>query len=224
MVKLPKIPNTPENFNDIVNYFQSAVFPEMCDTPMKKSNFQRRCKNFIYDNRHGYLFYVEPPKDENSRPIPKRVVPAFDTELRGALFEKFHVGTAHFDFKKTYSMIYERHIGITQEEVKKYVRNCPTCIRNMSIKEKTDITPVISEGPLEHVQMDLVDFLSYAEFNDGYSYVLTMIDVFSRYIWAIPLLDKEGSTIHHEVVKIFMNFGPPPNSKRTTDQSLSRAF
>jgi hypothetical protein len=57
--------------------------------------------------------------------------------------------------------------------------------------------------------MDLVDFLSYAEFNDGYSYVLTMIDVFSRYVWAIPLLDKEGSTIHREVVNIFMNFGPP---------------
>jgi hypothetical protein len=36
-----------------------------------------------------------------------------------------------------------------------------------------------------------------------------MIDIFSRYVWAIPLCDKEGSTIHSELVKFIMNFGPP---------------
>lgn len=208
MVKLPKVPDTPEDFHEVVHYVRSTIFPAKCDTPAKKSNFQRRCKHFVYDSHHGYLFYVEPPKNENSQCTPKRVVPAFDTELKEALFQKFHDGAAHFDSKKTYNMIYERHIGITQDEVKKYVRNCPTCIRNTSIKEKTDITPVVSDGPLQHVQIDLVDFLSYAEHNDGYSYVLTMIDVFSRYVWAIPICDKEGSTIHTELLKFFMNFGP----------------
>ena len=208
MVKLPKVPDTPEDFHEVVHYVRSTIFLAKCDTPTKKSNFQRRCKHFVYDSQHGYLFYVEPPKNENSQCIPKRVVPAFDTELKEALFQKFHDGAAHFDSKKTYNMIYERHIGITQDEVKKYVRNCPTCIRNTSIKEKTDITPVVSDGPLQHIQIDLVDFLSYAEHNDGYSYVLTMIDIFSRYVWAIPLCDKEGGTIHTELLKFFMNFGP----------------
>ena len=50
------------------------------------------------------------------------------------------------------------------------------------IKEKADLTPVIANGPLKHIQVDLVDFFSFAEHNDGYSYVLTMIDVFSRYV------------------------------------------
>jgi len=36
-----------------------------------------------------------------------------------------------------------------------------------------------------------------------------MIDVFSRYVWTIPLKDKESSTIHKELVKIFENFGLP---------------
>ncbi|CAG8765095.1 8647_t:CDS:1, partial [Gigaspora rosea] len=81
-------------------------------------------------------------------------------------------------------------------EVEKYVNKCPTCIRNGSIKEKFDLVPVVSSGPLEHLQVDLVDLLSYAEHNDGYSYVLTLIDVFSYYVWAIPLKDKEENTIH----------------------------
>jgi len=82
-------------------------------------------------------------------------------------------------------------------------------MRNTSIKEKTDLTPVVANGPLQHIQIDLVDLLSFAEHNDGYSYILTMIDVFSRYVWAIPLKDKEGGTIHKELVKIFDDFGPP---------------
>jgi len=209
MVKLPKIPNTPEDFNDVSSYLRSGTFAAKYDTPTKRANFQRRCKNFLYDRQKGHLLYIQPPKDENSRPIFKRVVPAYDTELRAALFEKFHVGTAHFEYHKTYTMLFEQHIGITQDEVKKYVRNCSTCIRNTSIKEKADLTPVVANGPLEHVQVDLVDFLSFAEYNDGYSYILTMIDVFSRYVWAIPLQDKEGSTIHRELVKVFMSFGPP---------------
>ncbi|CAG8694639.1 9033_t:CDS:2, partial [Ambispora gerdemannii] len=40
-------------------------------------------------------------------------------------------------------------------------------------------------------------------------YVLTMIDVFSRYVWVIPLYDKGGDTIHWELVKIFTIVGPP---------------
>ncbi|CAG8766107.1 1400_t:CDS:2, partial [Gigaspora rosea] len=106
-------------------------------------------------------------------------------------------------------MIYERYIGITQDEVEKYVNECPTCIRNGNIKEKSDLVPVVSSGLLEHLQVDLVDLLSYAEYNDGYSYVLTLINVFSYYIWAIPLKDKKGNTIHGELVNIFKNFGPP---------------
>ncbi|CAG8694317.1 10055_t:CDS:2, partial [Gigaspora rosea] len=73
----------------------------------------------------------------------------------------------------------------------------------------SDLVPVVSSGPLEHLQVDLVDLLSHAEHNDGYSYVLTLIDIFSCYVWAIPLKDKEENTIHGELVNIFKNFGPP---------------
>ncbi|CAG8849126.1 16795_t:CDS:2, partial [Gigaspora margarita] len=108
---------------------------------------------------------------DNSLPTKKRVVLIYDSELRKALLEKFYIGNAHFEYHKTYTMIYERHI-----------------------------VPVVSDGPLEHLQVDLVDLLSYAEHNDEYSYILILIDVFSHYAWAIPLKDKEGSTIHSELL------------------------
>ncbi|CAG8670760.1 1870_t:CDS:2, partial [Paraglomus brasilianum] len=63
-------------------------------------------------------------------------------------------------------------------------------------------------APLERLQMDLVNLLSFAEHNDGYSYILTMIDVFSR-VWVILLKDKEGSTINKKLARHFSMFSPP---------------
>jgi len=209
MVKLLKIPDTPEDFNDVVAYLQSGVYAPKYNTPTKRRNLRRRCQDLTYDNKSGCLFYTEKPKDENAQPIKKRIIPTYDKELQEALLEKFHVGASHFEYHKTYAMLYKKHIGITQNEVKAFVRKCPTCIRNVTIKEKDDITPIISSAPLERLQMDLVDLLSFAEHNDGYSYILTMVDVFSRYVWVIPLKDKEGSTINKKLVRHFSMFGPP---------------
>ncbi|KAF0492758.1 hypothetical protein F8M41_021541 [Gigaspora margarita] len=150
MVKLPKILETPDNFNDIVNYIQHRDFAEKYNSSIKKLNFKRRCKNFLYNLQTGHLFLKQPSKGENSLPIIKRVVPTYDTELKDALFEKFHIGASHFDYYKTYTMTYEQYIGITQNEVEKYVNDCSTWVRNRSIKEKSDLTPVVSNGPLEH--------------------------------------------------------------------------
>ena len=42
---------------------------------------------------------------------------------------------------------------------------------------------------------DLVEMQKYAKVNNGYRYLLTVIDCFSKYAWAIPLKDKKGKTV-----------------------------
>ncbi|CAG8585306.1 1288_t:CDS:2, partial [Acaulospora morrowiae] len=49
-----------------------------------------------------------------------------------------------------------------------------TCNRTLSIKKKDDLTPVVSYGPMEHLQMDLVDFTAYKNDNDGFAWLLTI--------------------------------------------------
>jgi len=43
-------------------------------------------------------------------------------------------------------------------------------------------------------QADLADFKSIAKWNNGNSYVLVVIDVFSKYVWAEPVKNKEAKT------------------------------
>ena len=46
---------------------------------------------------------------------------------------------------------------------------------------------------------DIVDMQALEKFNDGYKYILTVIDIFSRFSWAIPQKTKTAK----ETVKSF---------------------
>lgn len=50
---------------------------------------------------------------------------------------------------------------------------------------------------------DLADLQMWSSSNDGYRYILTVIDVLSKYAWAVPLKDKTGSTVTAAFEKLF---------------------
>ena len=55
---------------------------------------------------------------------------------------------------------------------------------------------------------DLVEMQKFAKLNRGYRYLLTCIDIFSKYSWVIPLKDKKGITIKNVLQKIFKERKP----------------
>ncbi|GFX77689.1 uncharacterized transposon-derived protein F54H12.3 [Trichonephila clavipes] len=57
-------------------------------------------------------------------------------------------------------------------------------------------------------QADLVDMQSLAEFNKGYKYLLTCIDLFSKFAWAVPLKDKFGKSVKFGLEIIFKERKP----------------
>ena len=49
---------------------------------------------------------------------------------------------------------------------------------------------------------DLVEMQKFSKINKGYRYLLTCIDIFSKYAFVIPLKDKKGITIKNALQKI----------------------
>ena len=84
---------------------------------------------------------------------------------------------------------------------------------------------VIVPGIDAEFQADLVDVQNLSRYNKGYKYLLTCIDIFSKYAWVVPLKTKQGQ----ELVKAFqiiLSSGRKPN-KLQTDQGtefLNRVF
>ena len=48
---------------------------------------------------------------------------------------------------------------------------------------------------------DLVEMQKFAKLNKGYRYLLTCIDIFSKYSWVIPLKDKKGINVKNALQK-----------------------
>jgi hypothetical protein len=64
---------------------------------------------------------------------------------------------------------------------------------------------VIVAGIDDCWQADLVDVQAISDQNDGNKYILTCIDVFSKYAWAIPLKNKTGKSITVAFSQIFQH-------------------
>ena len=50
---------------------------------------------------------------------------------------------------------------------------------------------------------DLIDRQSFAEYNNGFKYLLSVVDIFSKYGWIVPLKDKSGKSVSQAFEKIF---------------------
>ena len=50
---------------------------------------------------------------------------------------------------------------------------------------------------------DLVEMQAFSKFNHGVRYLLTVIDVFSKYGWMLPIKDKTGKSVADEFKEIF---------------------
>jgi hypothetical protein len=51
--------------------------------------------------------------------------------------------------------------------------------------------------------IDLVEMIEWEKSNKGYKYILTIIDVFTKFAWAIPLLNKTANTVANVFTEIF---------------------
>ena len=82
-------------------------------------------------------------------------------------------------------------------------------IRRKFEKRRVIITGKNSKSPIDNTwTADLVDMQPYSRWNKGYKYLLTVLDVFSKYAWVIPIKDKKGETITNAFKGILNNRKP----------------
>ena len=107
--------------------------------------------------------------------VKRQVVPEHDIELRHRLLTKYH-SDKHFEYQKTFNLLYEHYIGIKKLQVKQFVEQCSKCCRSSSyrvpVAEAKEIDPALrSTRPWDFVIIDIIDFTAHAHENEGLGYV-----------------------------------------------------
>ena len=66
---------------------------------------------------------------------------------------------------------------------------------------------------------DLIDKSSLSKYNNNYKFILTVIDIFTKYAWAIPLKNKSGLSITNGF-KLIPSEGPQGGSESRKPEKL----
>lgn len=101
-----------------------------------------------------------------------------------------------------------RYSGSPIKTVTKWLSSQDTYTLHKPIRKTFPRRKTFAKGINDLFQADLVEMQSMSRANDGYRYILTCIDVFSKYAFAIPLKDKKGSTVSAAFETIFAERTP----------------
>ncbi|KAI8477990.1 hypothetical protein Bbelb_442810 [Branchiostoma belcheri] len=134
-------------------------------------------------------------KEQRSKPVEKKKKNADVTDeiLRNVYYDPGNpagfggVGRLH-------QAVGSKH-GITRQQVKDWLRSQDTYTLHKPIRRRFKRGRVVVSGLNHQWQADLADLSSLAKHNDGYRYLLTCIDVLSKFAWAVPIKDKKGLTL-----------------------------
>jgi len=107
-----------------------------------------------------------------------------------------------------------RKSELKHSDVKEFLQQQDIYSRHLPSRKKFPTRRVIVRGIDDQFQADLAEMIPYAKENDGYKYILTCIDIFSKYSWAIPLKNKTSDEVFRAFELIFKERAP---SKMQTD-------
>lgn len=109
---------------------------------------------------------------------------------------------------KYYDLDDPRGFGGAKDFDRNWLQAQPTYTLHKPLRKKFPTRKYKVSGLNDLWQMDLMEMIPYASINKGYRYILTCIDVFSRYARAIPVKRKSSGYMYHAIANVIKDQKP----------------
>jgi len=120
----------------------------------------------------------------------------------------------HKGVTKTYRRIRHNYFWPGMKlEIQKYIQECRNCQLKKLTRTKTRQPMILTDTPgiaFDKISMDIVGPLPITE--DGHSYILTIQDLLTKYLVAIPLKQATSAEIAEALVEKFINLYTAPKA------------
>lgn len=128
---------------------------------------------------------------KRGKTIPSRYAACENDAFR--IIANVHSQLHHQGITKTMAAVKKGWYGITERNIKWVIDACVVCALSRRNKTKPIIRPIVSEGCMDRVQIDLMDMRRYI---DGESrYILQVKDHFSCFVWLYALEEKTAAGV-----------------------------
>ena len=108
--------------------------------------------------------------------------------------------------EKLYKAAKQEGLNVSRKLVKEWLKTQETYTKFKPIKKRHAFQKTFVKDLDEQLQMDLVDMKKYNKENKGYYWILTGIEILSRYAFAIPVYRKDKENMTKAVARMLTKF------------------
>ena len=193
-LKLNNYDYSEESLKNIKEYLKTRSIPSNLITNYKINLFKKRFDEFeLLDNK---LFY---------KPLNLEVIETEQDKEKvlNELYNDIKIGTGS-SVRTFYYKILQKYLNIKRDDIENFIKDQPFYQITTHQKQKSINKPNISKYPNYKWSCDLIDLNVYSDKKDNKKnkYILTVIDNFSRYAFAVALKDKTPKAIIEGFKKI----------------------
>lgn len=117
--------------------------------------------------------------------------------------------------QRLYRSAKSKGIDVKLDRVKQFAKSERPYQFHKPARKHFSRNPTIVSGIDVQWQADLVDMQSLSRYNKGFKYILTVIDCFSKFAWAIPIKAKTGQNVIDAFKQIFETSHRAPQKLQT---------
>ena len=103
---------------------------------------------------------------------------------------------------------------LSKYKIRKWLQRQEPYSLQRPLKRSFKRNKVIVKGIDDQWDVDLMDMTKFAKYNNGYNFILVVIDIFSKYVWLRPLKDKKRESVSTALEDVLTE-GRSPNRVRT---------
>ena len=115
-------------------------------------------------------------------------------------------GTGFQSAGRLYQKAKDDGLGVSRRIVKEWLKTQDTYTRHKPIVRKHKFQRTFVKDLADQIQMDLVDMGKYKNQNKGYYWILTAVEILSRYAFTIPVYRKDTKNMTKAVSDLLEEF------------------
>lgn len=108
-----------------------------------------------------------------------------------------------------------RRYGIPESKVREWLAGQEAYTLHRKVVRKYRRRPYLVLAPFDTWQADLADVASLAQHNDQFKYWLVVIDIFTKFVWVVPLPAKTAAATTTAFASVLLKSAHRPNNLNT---------